>query len=337
MRHTPLHRSISTLGLCAAALLIGACQKARPPLTLSSPTMSVTALNDHLLYFFDGRDSTPGARYSKEWNWKDDAAMKLGVGTYVIHKGDQALVFDTFTTPEQAQAVRGYLDQMGIKHVTVTLSHWHLDHVGGLAAWKDVEIVSTTKTRDALVSQKDSIEAGTLWGPPAIKPLIIPTKTFDDHYEFTIGDIKVDARNINIHSKDTEVLYLPADRILLSGDALEDELTYMVEIDGLPDHVRNLRAMREWDVTTFYPNHGDPQKIRGGGYDKTFIDATSAYITAMLAHSHDKNFLSLPMEDFVGESVAKGWVHQFEPYRDVHAQNLKLVHDYWKDRPLPKL
>jgi hypothetical protein len=43
------------------------------------------------------------------------------------------------------------------------------------------------------------------------------------------------------------------------------------------------------------------------------------------------------MEDYIGESAAKGWVHPFAPYRDVHAQNLKLVHDYWRARPLPEL
>ena len=34
---------------------------------------------------------------------------------------------------------------------------------------------------------------------------------------------------------------------------------------------------------------------------------------------------------------AKGWITPFEPYREVHSQNLKLVHDYWKDRTLPKI
>jgi len=37
------------------------------------------------------------------------------------------------------------------------------------------------------------------------------------------------------------------------------------------------------------------------------------------------------------ESVAKGWIFPFESYREVHDQNLKLVHDYWKDKALPKI
>ena len=43
------------------------------------------------------------------------------------------------------------------------------------------------------------------------------------------------------------------------------------------------------------------------------------------------------MEDYTGAEAAKGWIHPFEPYREVHEQNLKLVHDYWKDKTLPRI
>src|SRR6266511_5115306 len=72
--------------------------------TTSTPSIKVQALNDYLIYFFDGR--RPTERYSKDWNWFDDAAMKLGVGTYAIHSGDQAVVYDTFTSVPQAKFVR---------------------------------------------------------------------------------------------------------------------------------------------------------------------------------------------------------------------------------------
>ncbi len=298
--------------------------------------LTVKALNDHLLYFFDGRDSA-GKRFSPDWNWKDDAAMKLGVGTYVIHRGDQALVYDAFTEPAQAAWARQYLTDHGIKHFRLILSHWHLDHVGGNAVYQGDTIISTQAARDALVQHRDSIQAGTLWGPPAIDPLVLPTVTFPDRMDLDVGGIKVEAHRVNIHSKDTNVLYLPADRILLAGDALEDEVTYMTEPEGLPDHVRNLRKLRAMDLAVIYPNHGDPQVIMGGGYDRGLIDATIAYDSAMVARAHDKGFLQLPMEDFVRVSLTKGWVHRFAPYEDVHKQNLKLVHDYYATRALPKM
>jgi glyoxylase-like metal-dependent hydrolase (beta-lactamase superfamily II) len=303
--------------------------------TGSAPPIRVQALNDYLIYFFDGR--RPAERYSKDWNWLDDAAMKLGVGTYAIHRGDEAIVYDTFTSVPQAKFVRDYLEKMGIKKFTVVHSHWHLDHVAGDAVYDDSDVVATTATRDALAKQKADIESGKLWGPPPITPVRIPNVTFDDKKQLKVGDIDLELRRINIHSVDGLVIYIPKDKILLAGDTLEDSLTYMIEVENLAEHVKNLKDMRTWDVAKIFPNHGDPDIIMKGGYDKTFIDATAAYVTKMLGNAHDSDYLQGTMEDYIGDAAAKGWVHIFEPYREVHTQNLKLVHDYWKDKELPEI
>jgi len=301
----------------------------------AEPTIKVKPLTDYLLYFFDGR--RPAERYAKEWNWFDDAAMKLGVGTYVIHRGDRAVVYDTFTSVAQAKWVRDYLEKMGIKHFTVAHSHWHLDHIAGDAVYADSDIVATTLTREALEKQKADIESGKLWGPPPINPTGIPNITFDDRLDMYVGDVKLELHRINIHSADSCVIYIPKDKILLAGDTLEDSLTYMIEVENLAEHIGNLKRMREWDVSKIFPNHGDPQIIMNGGYDKTFVDATVAYVTRMLTKAHDADYLNGTMEDYIGDLAAKGWIHPFEPYRDVHSQNLKLVQEHWKDKPLPEL
>lgn len=333
-----MHRqSVQMVALTLAAFLLLAAFVAAPARaeTASEPPIQVKALTPYLLYFFDGR--RPAERYAKDWNWFDDAAMKLGVGTYVIHSGDEAIVYDTFTSVPQAKWVRDYLEKMGIKKFTVVHSHWHLDHIAGDAAYPDSDIVATTATKEQIEKQKADIESGKLWGPPPIKGVRVPNVTFDDEKDIEIGDIKLELRRMNIHSADSLVIRIPKDKILLAGDTLEDSLTYMIEVENLPEHIKNLKQMREWDVTTIYPNHGDPKVIMNGGYDKTFIDATSAYITRMLEKSHDPNFLDGKMEDYIGEAAAKGWIHPFEPYREVHTQNLKLVQDYWKDKPIPPL
>ena len=61
------------------------------------------------------------------------------------------------------------------------LSHWHLDHIAGSAVFGDGNIIATSLTRDALLSHKADIEAGKVWGPPPIAPLIFPNVMFDDH------------------------------------------------------------------------------------------------------------------------------------------------------------
>jgi cyclase len=301
-----------------------------------SDTRQVIRINDHLLAFYDGRDPS-GKRYRPEWNWVDDGAMKLGVATYAIHEGDQAIVYDTFTSPEQARWVRDYLERQGIRHFVVVLSHWHPDHVGGNAVYTDSNIIAPDIGREILAGLKDKIEAGEVFGPPGIKPLILPNLAFHGQMDLYLGDLKVELHNTNVHSPDSAVILIPSDKILLAGDTLEDSVTFMVEIGDLPEHVKNLKAMKQMDFERIYPNHGDPAVIRAGGYRKTFIDATRDYISAMVARAQDKDYLDSPLENYIGASVRKGWISLYEPYRDVHKDNLKAVHDYYKDKPLPAM
>ena len=119
--------------------------------------------------------------------------MKLGVGTYAIHSGDQAVVYDTFTSVPQAEFVRDYLEKMRIKKFTVVHSHWHLDHVAGDAVYDDSDVIATTLGRDALAKQKADIESGKLWGPPPITPVRIPNVTFDDHKELIVGRLSLNS------------------------------------------------------------------------------------------------------------------------------------------------
>jgi hypothetical protein len=80
-------RPLLTLMLLVPTMIIVSSVRAE---TAATPPIKVQALNDYLIYFFDGR--RPTERYAKDWNWFDDAAMKLGVGTYAIDSGDQAVV-----------------------------------------------------------------------------------------------------------------------------------------------------------------------------------------------------------------------------------------------------
>lgn len=321
------------LSLCP---VVGGCSPTppEPETPAPEPRIEVTRLNDYLLFFFAGRELTD--EHTPE-GWVADSAMKLGVGTYVIHRGEEALVYDTFTSPAQARWVRNHLEKLGIKRFTVALSHWHLDHVAGNEVYADSTIISSALTRTRLLENQGPIEGGELWGPPAIAPLVMPTLTFEGQMKLYVGDLEVQLRQVNIHSQDSTLLYLPKDRLALVGDTLEDSLTFMVEVEGLAEHVSGLKKLRELDIARIYPNHGDPQVITRGGYDKTFIDATVDYISQVLTRAHEPNYLSGTMEEYLAESVARGWVHLYEPYRAVHEMNLQLVHAYYKDRPLPDL
>ncbi|MEO8038324.1 MAG: MBL fold metallo-hydrolase [Betaproteobacteria bacterium] len=299
-----------------------------------STAISAIEINDHLTAFYLGRDPTI-PRIAAEWNWVDDGAMKLGIATYAIHKGDHAIVYDSFTCNEQAQWVRDYLKCRGVKHFTLVLSHWHPDHVGGNEVYADSPIVAPDIGRYLFETLKHKIESGTALGPPGIKPLILPNFAFHRRMDLYLDDLRIELHNIDIHSPDSLVLLIPSDEILLAGDTLEDSITFMVEFGDLPAHVYNLGYMRTMPFERIYPNHGDPEVIRGGGYGKTLIDATIDYIKKMLARAHDQDYLDGTLEDYIGDSVARKWISLYEPYRDVHRDNLKGVREHFLAGTLP--
>jgi cyclase len=152
--------------------------------------MRVFQINDYLLSFYDGRPAEP-SRHAQVETWADEGALNVGVATYVIHRGDAALVYDTYPTTQEAQWVRNYLQKAGIKRFTIVNSHWHLDHVGGNAVYADVDRISTERAIQLLTLKKAAIEAGTEWGPPAIKPLVIPNIGITADTNYYVGDIKV--------------------------------------------------------------------------------------------------------------------------------------------------
>jgi cyclase len=298
--------------------------------------MRVFQINDHLLGFYDGRPAEP-ARHPKVETWADEGALNVGVATYVIYQGDAALVYDTYPATQEAQWVRDYLQKAGIKHFTVVNSHWHLDHVGGNAVYADVDRISTERTIQLLTAKKTTIEAGTEWGPPAIRPLVAPNIgiTADTHYY--VGDIPVELRPVNIHSEDGLIIYLPRDRILLAGDTLEDTVTFVSEPEHIAEHYKNLQKLKHWKIDRIFPNHGNPEVISQGGYRTTLIDATMDYLRKLITRAHDADYLNGSLEDYVGDSVKKDWVSIWWAYREAHETNLKRVSKVLQDHALPKL
>jgi glyoxylase-like metal-dependent hydrolase (beta-lactamase superfamily II) len=322
-------KKLQLLASLAAVLAVGLAGAAEM-------NMRVYPINDHLLGFYDGRPAETATAAGKQ-NWADFGAMNVGVATYVIHRGDRALVYDTYPSTKQAQWVRRYLEKIGIRHFTVVNSHWHLDHVGGNAIYADMDRISTDKTLQRLTEEKSAIQAGTEWGPPAIDPLVLPNIIISADTSFFVDDIQVELRPVNIHSEDGLVVYLPKDRILLAGDTLEDTLTFIAEPEQIPAQIRNLEQMKRWNIDRIFPNHGNPDVIANGGYRTTLIDATLDYLHRMVARAHDADYLTGSMQDYVHDSISKGWVTPWWAYREAHQTNLTVVAKAYKDRPLPDL
>ena len=232
-----------------------------------------------IVAFYDGR--VENYRFAEGPNWVDDGALSLGIASYALVEGDAALVYDTHISVEHARFIRTALEARGVRRFTVVLSHWHLDHVAGTAAFADCEIIANRRTAAHLERRKTAIEAGAHDGPPAINPLILPTRLFEGQMTLALGGREIELIEANIHSDDATVIWLPEERILLAGDTLEDTVTYVGEPENFDRHLADLDRLWALDPAFILPNHGDPDVIAGGGYSSSLIRATQDYIRAL--------------------------------------------------------
>jgi glyoxylase-like metal-dependent hydrolase (beta-lactamase superfamily II) len=276
-----------------------------------------------VIAFYDGR--VEGRRFAPGPNWVDDGALDLGIASYAILAGPDALVYDTGVSVEHANFVREELAGRGACRFTVVLSHWHLDHVAGTEAFADSPVISNELTAAHLHKRREAIEAGTLEGPPAISPLVLPTRTFAGTESLRVGEIAVELIAVDVHSDDATVIWLPDRRLLLAADTMEDTVTYVDEPEQFDAHLHDLERLAELDPARILPAHGDPDAIAGGGYPAGLNDATRSYIRLLQRMPSEPGLREVPLRELIADSLAAGQLVYFEPYVAVHRQNVEAV------------
>jgi glyoxylase-like metal-dependent hydrolase (beta-lactamase superfamily II) len=285
--------------------------------------MRVLRPADGVIAFYDGR--VEGYRFAEGPNWVDDGALSLGIASYAVIDGDEALVYDTHVSVEHAGFIRRLLEDEGIARITVVLSHSHLDHVAGTAAFDDCEVIANERTAELLTSKRAAIEAGTESGPPAIDPLVLPTRTFSERERLEVGDTAVELLHVDIHSDDATVLWLPERGLLFAGDTMEDTITYVAEPDGFDRHLADLDRLWELEPDLILPDHGDPDVIADGGYSKGLVRATQQYIRALQRMPDDPSLGDVDLRELIAGPLSAGWIRYFEPYEAVHRENVASV------------
>jgi glyoxylase-like metal-dependent hydrolase (beta-lactamase superfamily II) len=276
-----------------------------------------------ILAFYDGR--VEDYRFAEGSNWVDRGALSLGVASYALVSDGEALVYDTHVSVEHARAIRETLERQGVRAFTVVLSHWHLDHVAGSEVFSDCEIIANERTAEHLHHFKTEIEAGTLEGPPAIKPLILPNRVFTGSTRLEIGGLHIELIQCAIHSDDATVLWLPQQKTLLCGDTMEDTVTYVSEPESLARDLDELDRLARLDPDRILPNHGDPDVIASGGYTADLIRATREYIELLQRAHREPGLRVATLRDAIADQLDAGWVRYFAPYEAVHRSNLKRV------------
>ena len=173
-------------------------------------------------------------------------------------------------------------------------------------------------------ANRAAIEAGTLEGPPAIDPLVLPTRDVLRAPGASTSGHRLELIQINIHSDDAAVIWLAEQRLLLCGDTMEDTITYVAEPERFDAHIADLELLSELE-----PGADPPQPRRPRGDRRRRLQPRPDRRHAAIhpgAQRAARTRSSATAAARADRRPARGRrVDYFEPYEAVHRENLETV------------
>ncbi|NHK32814.1 MAG: MBL fold metallo-hydrolase [Asgard group archaeon] len=158
---------------------------------------------------------------------------------------DEGLVFvDTGRQDDVAKDFRKKMEKRFNKKAThLLLTHYHIDHISGMSAFKDIEIIGsktgnkkylddlkgtlTLENRKADVERWKKMAVEHNWEPNATRDIhweyypkveLFPTTKVVDEYEIGSGKQKVIFKRVGGHTECSAYIHLPHEDMILLGD-----------------------------------------------------------------------------------------------------------------------
>ncbi len=223
--------------------------------------------------------------------------------TGVIIGDDGVMVIDTQATPMMAGRVLEKIRAVTDKPITyVLLSHYHAVRVLGASAYRPQAVIASRGTYEMIVErgQEDfDSEAGRFprlfQGIETIPGLTWPTLVFDDHLTVDLGNRRVEILHPGKgHTQGDTIAWLAGERILFSGDLVEDNATPYCGDAHLADWPETLRRLRAMTPNRLVPGRGEalttPEDCAAA------MAKTEAFVTDLFDTARDGVALNLDLK-----------------------------------------
>jgi glyoxylase-like metal-dependent hydrolase (beta-lactamase superfamily II) len=176
--------------------------------------------------------------------------------TGVIVGGDGVMVVDAQATPVMAREVIRRIRRVTRKPIRyVALSHYHAVRVLGASAYKAEQVIASQRTLGLIRERGRQDMASEIGrfprlfrGAASIPGLTWPTMVFKDEMTVRMGRLEVRLLYLGPgHTGGDTVVWVPAERVLFSGDLVEYQAgiyTGDAHLEAWPATLEKLRALR---------------------------------------------------------------------------------------------
>jgi glyoxylase-like metal-dependent hydrolase (beta-lactamase superfamily II) len=145
--------------------------------------------------------------------------------------GDRAaLVVDTAMGPRNGEVVHGIARELaGDRPLYLTVTHFHPEHGYGAQAFRDATIVYNREQHEELRDKGQLyVDMFRTFGPEVAEQLegvelVQPNVVYDGAADLDLGGKQVRLRTWGLaHTRGDQIVFLPAERVLFTGDLVEN-------------------------------------------------------------------------------------------------------------------
>ncbi len=231
------------------------------------------------------------------------------------------VAIDPTMIPSAARTFRQKLEgQFGLPVKFLLVTHYHADHVFGMAPFEDTCIVGSTELIANILKRKD-----TEWSPEAIArwkqnnpsedmgwldevEILVPTLGFRDRLEIRDGNQVVEIIHTGGHTDCSTYTYVPHERVLFAGDLMFAR-GFPYAGDPSCDPERWMDAFREMlslDFDKLVPGHGPVVERDEVEKHLAFFEALRDATRDAIAAGKGPEAITVP--EFYGLDEQDAWV-----------------------------
>jgi glyoxylase-like metal-dependent hydrolase (beta-lactamase superfamily II) len=231
--------------------------------------------------------------------------------TGVIVGDDAVMVVDTQATPVMARDVIAKIRSVTDKPIRyVVLSHYHAVRVLGASAYGADHVIASQDTRDLIVERGEQDYKSEYERFPrlfqavdSIPGLTWPNITFKGEMTIWLGRTEVKLLQLGRgHTKGDTVAWLPAEKVLFSGDLVEYNATPYTGDAYLTDWPQTLDRVAALGAEKLVPGRGDA--LTTPATVKAALDGTRAFVTQMYEAVRAGRAAGRPLKQVYAETYA---------------------------------